>query len=184
MSDDLRYPIGRPDLRSPLNADERARKIDRLAAFPARLRAVVEPLSAAQLDTPYREGGWTVRQVIHHLPDSHMNGYIRFKIGATEHLPRIREYREELWAELPEAKTGDIELSLPMLEGLHRRWASFLEALDVEVWSRNIVYSDGREMSLDALLCIYSWHGDHHLAHITGVAEREGWWGSWAASGG
>ena len=175
MTDDPRYPIGRPHLRTPLSAEERAEMIDRIEGFPARLRAVVEPMSDAQLDTPYRDGGWTVRQVVHHVPDSHMNGYIRFKLGVTEDAPAIRPYEEQIWAELPEARTGDVNLSLPILDAVHRRWTTFLRNLDDAQWSRTVLYSDGNHRTLDELLCVYSWHGDHHLAHITTLADREGW---------
>lgn len=175
MSDDLRYPIGRPRLRTPLSEEERTEMIARMAGFPDRLRAVVRAFDDDQLDTPYREGGWTVRQVVHHLPDSHMNGYVRFKLGVTEENPTIRAYEEHLWAELPEARAGDVELSLPILESVHRRWCIFLGSLDDDQWSRTVVYSDGSTRTLDELLCVYSWHGDHHLAHITSLAEREGW---------
>lgn len=173
MTDDLRYPIGRPELRAPLTPQERAARIETLATLPARLRAAVGGWSDARLDTPYREGGWTSRQVVHHLVDSHVNGYVRFKLGVTEDEPTIRAYEEQLWAELPEARTGDLELSLPILEALHRRWATFLRGLDGDQFGRRVVYSDGRRLTLDELLCIYSWHGDHHLAHIRSVAARQ-----------
>ena len=176
MSDEnLRYPIGKPDPRDGLSADEREEMIAEIERFPSRLRNTVAQMTDEQLDTPYRDGGWTVRQVIHHVPDSHMNGYIRFKLAMTEDHPAVRPYEEQIWAEMEEARTGDIELSLPILEALHRRWAAFLRNLSPADFSRPLKYSDGRTMTIDQILCIYSWHGAHHLAHITGLMQRRGW---------
>lgn len=176
MSDDsLRYPIGKPNLRSGLSPEERAGMIDEIERFPSRLRNTVENFTDEQLDTPYRNGGWTVRQVVHHVPDSHLNGYVRFKLAVTEEVPTVRAYEEQIWAELPEARTGDIELSLPILESLHQRWVAFLRNLGPDHFARTLKYSDGRVMTVDELLCIYSWHGAHHLAHITGLMQRLGW---------
>jgi len=176
MSDDaLRYPIGKPQLRAPLSPEDRVVMINEMERFPSRLRNTVEQMSDQQLDTPYRDGGWTVRQVIHHVPDSHMNGYIRFKLAVTEDVPTVRGYEEQVWAELTEARTGDIELSLPILESLHQRWVAFLRFLEPGDFARTLKYSDGRTMTVDELLCIYSWHGAHHLAHITALMQRQGW---------
>ncbi len=176
MSDEaLRYPIGQPDLRDGLSSEEREEMIAEIERFPSRLRNTVEQMTHEQLDTPYRDGGWTVRQVIHHVPDSHMNGYIRVKLAMTEDTPAVRLYDEQIWAELQEARTGDIELSLPIIESLHRRWAVFLRSLSAQDFSRPLKYSDGRTLTIDQILCIYAWHGAHHLAHITGLMQRRGW---------
>lgn len=176
MSDDaLRYPIGKPAPRNGLSPEERKEMIAEIERFPSRLRNTVEHMSDEQLDTPYREGGWTVRQVVHHVPDSHMNGYIRFKLAMTEDKPTVRPYEEQIWAELPEARHGAIELSLPILESLHQRWVAFLRNLTPTDFARPLTYSDGRTMTIDEILCIYSWHGAHHLAHITGLMQRQGW---------
>ena len=172
--DPSRYPMGRPERRT-LTPPERAEMIAAMEALPAQLRAAVAGLSDEQLDTRYRDGGWTIRQVVHHLPDSHTNGYCRFKLTVTEDVPTIRGYEEHLWAELGEAKSGPVELSLALIDAVHAPWTAFLHTLPDEAWSRRLVYSDGSETDLDALLCIYSWHGPHHVAHITGVRERNGW---------
>ena len=175
MTDDPRYPIGRPDVRNELTTDERAERIAAIESFPARLRAVVEPMSDDQLDTPYRDGGWTVRQVVHHVPDSHVNAYVRFKLTQTEDVPQVRAYEEQLWAELEDGKHGPIDLSLPILDTVHRRWVTFRRQRDPEDFSRRCIFSNGREITMDGLLCIYSWHCDHHLAHITRLRDRMGW---------
>jgi uncharacterized damage-inducible protein DinB len=168
--EDLRYPIG-PTPRVPsLTPAEREAAIAAIAAAPALLRSAVAGLSDAQLDTPYRPGGWTVRQVIHHVPDSHLNAYLRFKLALTEEQPRIRTYEEARWAELPEAKTAPAEVSLALVEALHDRWVWSLRTLVPEDFSRTLV--------LDSLLAIYAWHGRHHAAHVTELRRREGWNGA------
>ncbi len=175
MTPDPRYPIGRPDIRHDLTEADRAPMIEQLAAMPRRLRAAIAGWDDTRLDTPYREDGWTVRQVVHHLADSHMNGYIRFKLTVTEENPTVRGYDQPSFAEQREAKHGDPELSLSILDALHRRWSTFLGHVPPEGWSRPLVYTDGRASTLNGLLCIYSWHGEHHIAHITELAGREGW---------
>jgi uncharacterized damage-inducible protein DinB len=161
------YPIGRfvrPP--APLDPHERSRLIDQLAQAPAALRALVAGLTEEQLDTPYREGGWSIRQVVHHLPDSHMNGYIRMKLAATEDRPPIRLYQEAQWAELPEARTAPIEMSLDLLDGLHQRWIAFLRSCRESDFERVFMHPDWGAVRLDAALALYAWHARHHTAHI------------------
>jgi uncharacterized damage-inducible protein DinB len=135
----------------------------------------VKGLSAQQLDTPYREGGWTVRQVVHHVPDSHLNSYIRFKLALTEEEPTIRPYMEDRWAELPEARTAPIELSLSLLEDLHKRWILMLRAIQPTEWKRTFRHPEIGPMTLEKNLALYAWHGRHHVAHVTALRERMGW---------
>jgi uncharacterized damage-inducible protein DinB len=172
---DLRYPIGPAPRVETLTAAERAEALDALEAAPAALRAAVSGLSEAQLDTPYRPGGWTVRQLVHHVPDSHLNAYTRFKLGLTEEQPLIRTYEEQLWAEQPEARTAPIEMSLVLLEAVHRRWVLALRSLPEEAWRRTIRHPEWGIRTLDGLLAMYAWHGRHHVAHVTRLCEREGW---------
>ncbi|UCC25783.1 MAG: putative metal-dependent hydrolase [Gemmatimonadales bacterium] len=175
MDEDLRYPLGTPSLRSPLTPSEREEKIRVLAELPGRLRDAVSGLTDTQLDTPYRPGGWTVRQVVHHLPDSHLNAYLRFKKAVTEDHPTVQPYDEKAWAEQGEARSGELEMSLRLVDGLHRRWVTGLEALPDEAWSRGMHHPEVGELDLDQLLCLYDWHCRHHLAHILGLRDREGW---------
>lgn len=174
--DDLRFPTGRfSSVKRPLTPAERATKIDAIRSTPARLRAAVKGLSDAQLDTPYREGGWTARQVVHHVVDSHVNAYVRFKLALTEENPTIKPYQEKLWAELPDARTQPVEPSLAILEALHARWVGLLETLAPEQWRRTLHHPESGDMTIDSLLEVYSWHGPHHEAHITGLRARKGW---------
>ena len=172
---DLRYPIGKFSFPQSITADQRRKWIADIGEAPARMRAAVAGLSAAQLDTPYREGGWTVRQVVHHLPDSHLNAYVRFKLALTEDEPIIRPYREELWAELPEAKTAAPGTSLALLESLHRRWVMMLRAMQPEQWKRRFRHPEIGPLTLEKNLALYAWHGRHHVAHITSLRERMRW---------
>ncbi|HWP43073.1 MAG TPA: bacillithiol transferase BstA [Blastocatellia bacterium] len=172
---DLRYPIGRFDFQKEVTEDDRLRFIDEIEAAPAHLRAAVEGLSQEQLDTPYREGGWTVRQVVHHLPDSHLNSYVRFKLALTEQEPAIKPYREDLWAELADGRTAPVEVSLGLLESLHARWVMLLRSLSAEDFLRTFRHPDIGEVSLAKNLGLYAWHGRHHVAQITSLREREGW---------
>ncbi len=173
---DIRYPIGKFEAPASLTREDRQRLIDDIADLPARLRSAVAGLDQAQLDTPYREGGWTVRQVVHHLPDSHVNAYVRFRLALTEDTPTIRPYAEALWAELPDARTAQISLSLDLMDALHLRWTTFLRSLRDEDWKRRYFHPEmGATMDMNAVLAMYSWHGRHHVAHITRLREREGW---------
>lgn len=171
----LRYPIGRFRARSGLTAAERQAHIEDIAALPENLRAVISGLSPEQLDTPYRPDGWTVRQVVHHVPDSHMNGYVRFKLAVTEIEPTVRTYDEAAWAELADARGEDIESSLLLLDALHRRWTRFLRSLDEGQFQRVLLHPELGRITLDTNLQLYAWHGRHHLAHITRLGERLGW---------
>ncbi|HYL45772.1 MAG TPA: putative metal-dependent hydrolase [Candidatus Limnocylindrales bacterium] len=175
MEADLRYPVGKFHRPETLSADERRAAIDAIAEAPARLRAAIAGLDAGQLDTPYRPGGWTVRQLVHHVPDSHMNAYVRFKLAATEEEPTIKTYEEARWAELADAKTAPIEPSLALLENLHKRWVVFLRSLAPEDWSRKFRHPELGTMSLEQNLALYAWHGRHHVAHVTTLRERQNW---------
>lgn len=170
MSHDPRYPIGRFSPPGAYAAEETAAWIGEIAILPTHLREAVKGLDEAALDTPYREGGWTVRHVVHHLPDSHLNAYVRFKLALTEESPTIRPYDEAAWARLPDA-AGAVELSLDLLEALHRRWVALLETMDEAAFRRAFVHPEhGRTMTLHATLALYAWHGRHHLAHVRGGA--------------
>ena len=172
---DPRYPIGKFSFEDPLSEDQKARFLDDIEQTPARLRTAVKGLSEQQLDTPYRDGGWTVRQVVHHVPDSHLNSYIRFKLALTEEEPTIRPYMEDRWAELPEAKTAPIELSLSLLEDLHKRWMLMLRHINPAEWKRTFRHPEIGLMTLEKNLALYAWHGRHHVAHVTALRERMGW---------
>lgn len=173
---DLRYPIGRFQAPAAYTDADRRGWIGELTALPRLAAAAVGGLDDRRLDTPYRPGGWTVRQVIHHLPDSHLNSYTRFRLALTESEPTVRAYFEDRWAELPDAREGPIELSLGLLDALHARWVALLRTLAPEDWARGFVHPEhGRRITLDETLAMYAWHGRHHVAHITGLREREGW---------
>lgn len=176
MTDDLRFPVGKWVRPKSLNPVERADAIQAIANTPAALRAAIAGLTDAQLDTPYRPGGWSVRQVVHHVPDSHMNAYTRFKLALTEDAPTIKPYDEARWAELEDGKSKLVEHSLTLLDALHARWCFLLERLKPTDFARTVNHPEHKEpMSLDALLSMYAWHGKHHVAHITSLRERNGW---------
>lgn len=175
MVNDPRYPVGKFHHEGALTEQQKARYLEDIEQTPARLRAAVRDLSGQQLDTAYREGGWTVRQVVHHVPDSHMNSYVRFKLALTEDEPTIRPYMENLWAELPEAKSAPIDLSLALLESLHKRWMLMLRAIKPDEWKRNFRHPEMGLMNLEKTLALYAWHGRHHVAHVTSLRERMGW---------
>jgi hypothetical protein len=171
----LRYPIGRcKPVAAPTASDRRGWR-DAIAATPGALRAAVTGLSKIQLDTPYRPGGWTVCQLVHHVPDSHMNAFIRFKLALTEDAPTIKTYDEAAWAELADGLDPDIESSLVLLERLHTRWVRVIDGIDDEGWARPLVHPDSGRVDLDTLLQIYAWHGPHHVAHVTRLRERNQW---------
>ena len=172
---DLRFPIGRFHFDGPLTDDQRNNALDDVATTPANLRAAVKGLSEAQLDTPYRPGGWTVRQVVHHMPDSHMNSYVRFKLALTEDEPTIKTYAEDRWAELADTKATPIGVSLTLFDSLHDRWVRLMRSLTTEDWKRSFRHPDLGPMSLEKALALYAWHGRHHVTHITALREREGW---------
>ncbi|NUO84402.1 putative metal-dependent hydrolase [candidate division KSB1 bacterium] len=172
---DLRYPIGPFKKEDNLTPQRRNEFIEEIAGAPAKLRAAVRGLNDKQLDTPYREGGWSLRQVVHHVPDSHLNAYIRLKWTLTENEPSIKAYNEKLWAELHEARTAPVEISLALLEAVHQRWVLQWRALKPEDFARNFRHPEHGLRSLDWLLCLYAWHGRHHTAHITSLRDRMGW---------
>ena len=173
---DLRYPIGNFSYDGAMTDARRAACVARIAAAPAALRAAVAGLSDAQLDTPYRPGGWTVRQVVHHLPDSHLNAYVRIRLALTEDTPTIKPYEEARWAELPDARTLPVEASLALLEGLHVRWVGLLRGLGAADGARQFHHPEhGRLITVDELIAMYAWHGEHHVAHVTSLRARNGW---------
>ncbi len=172
---DPRYPIGRFIAPETFDAVRRTGFIAEIDAAPAVLRRAVEGLTDAQLDTPYRVGGWTVRQVVHHLPDSHLNAYLRCKLALTEDRPMIKTYEEARWAELPEAKSSPIEPSLDLFEALHRRWVAGLRPLPEAAFARTLRHPELGVMPVDRVLALYAWHGRHHTAHITALRARMGW---------
>jgi hypothetical protein len=175
MTDELSYPIGRWVAPSVVSPADLLAAIDRIAALPGRLRAAVEPLSADQLGTLYRPGGWTVRQVAHHLPDSHMNAYVRFKLALSETDPTIRPYDQEGWANLADTRLTPVSVSLTLLDALHARWSVLLRALTPQQWSRRFHHPETGIQRLDIVAMHYAWHGDHHLAHVTRLRDRMGW---------
>ena len=173
---DLRFPIG--PFRRPtelLDATQRRRAIEAIAALPANLRAAVADLTDAQLDTPYRPGGWTVRQVVHHVPDSHINAYVRFKLALTEDQPTIKPYEEARWAELPDSRETPVETSLVLLEALHDRWVRLLRSMSAGDFARQLRHPETGIQRLDQVLALYEWHSKHHVAHVTSLRERMGW---------
>jgi uncharacterized damage-inducible protein DinB len=172
---DLRYPIGKFHYDGPLGEEQKRICLDEIAETPAKLRDAVKGLSDAQLDTPYRPGGWTVRQVVHHVPDSHLNSYVRFKLALTEDEPTIKPYAEDRWAELADTKTTPIEVSLTMLDALHDRWVRLLLPLDTEDWKRTFRHPELGSMTLEKTLALYAWHRKHHVAHITELRKRINW---------
>jgi uncharacterized damage-inducible protein DinB len=173
---DLRYPIGRFQFDGDDSPERREQLVQEIAAAPAQLRAAVAGLTARQLDTPYREGGWTVRQVVHHVPDSHLNAYTRIKLALTEEEPTIKPYEEARWAELPDARSGDIEPSLHLLESLHERWVMLLRQMNPADFGRQYRHPEhGRIFTLSETLALYAWHGRHHVAHITALRQRMAW---------
>jgi hypothetical protein len=172
---DLRYPIGKFQPKSSLTAAERVAAIEEIARTPDQVRAAVSGLSAEQLDTQCREGGWTVRQVVHHLPDSHMNAYVRFKLALTEQEPIVKTYDEVLWAGLADSRLAGVDISLALLDALHRRWVILLQAVRPEDFARRINHPELGVVSVDWLLGEMAWHGAHHVAHITSLRERLAW---------
>ena len=172
---DLRYPVGRASIeRNPTDA-QRLEWIQVLEALPAQMRSAVASLSDAQLDTPYRPDGWTIRQVVHHVPDSHMNAYIRFCLTLTEDVPRIRPYDQDAWAALPYSRTAPVDVSLRILESVHARWTTMMKQLTADEWKRTFEHPENGIQTLEHQLQIYAWHSRHHLAHVTGTIERSGW---------
>jgi len=172
---DPRYPIGTFEIPAQVTASRRQQAIDEIAATPAKLRAAANGLSDSQLDTPYREGGFTVRQVLHHVPDSHLNAYVRLKLALTEEKPTIKPYDQEAWANLADSKSTPIEVSLTLLSTVHDRWDRLWRSMKPEQFARVLVHPEHGERSVDWLLFLYEWHGRHHTAHITELRKQKGW---------
>lgn len=175
MLDDPRYPIGRFQAPPSVSAEDRRAWIDQIDELPKMLHRAVEGLVDEQLDTRYREDGWTIRQVVHHVADSHLNAYARFRLSLTEDTPRIKPYLEARWAELADARLGPVDLSLELTAALHERWVYLLRAMSDEDWKRGYDHPQDGHVPLSRALGIYAWHGRHHLAHISSVRERQGW---------
>lgn len=176
MSDaELRYPIGKYQPIDRLSEQDRQKLLAQIEEAPKKLRAAVTGLSGEQLNTPYRDGGWTVQQVVHHLADSHMNAYTRFKLALTEEEPTIKPYNETRWAELSDSRTTPIETSLTLMDVLHERWMNLLRGMNPADFSRRMNHPEHGPMSLDRTLGLYAWHGRHHVAHITNLRQRHGW---------
>ncbi|MFZ1010673.1 MAG: putative metal-dependent hydrolase [Candidatus Sulfotelmatobacter sp.] len=172
---DLRYPIGKFTYQGPLTEEQKQKFLDDIERTPANLREAVKGLSAQQLDAPYRPEGWTVRQVAHHVPDSHVNAYIRTKLALTEEEPTIKPYAEDRWAQLADTQSTPVEVSLALLESLHDRWMRLLRSLQPEDWKRTFRHPELGLMSLEKNLALYAWHGRHHVGHVTSLRERNGW---------
>jgi len=172
---DPRYPIGKFQFSGSTDEKQRTQLIGEIEQAPKALRNAMSGLSPQQIETPYREGGWTVRQVIHHVPESHMNAYIRFKLGLTEDSPTIKPYIEDLWAKTGDVQATPLETSLALLDSLHDRWVRLLRGLKPEDWKRTFIHPELGTVSLDKSLALYAWHGKHHTAHITELRKRMGW---------
>jgi hypothetical protein len=172
---DLRYPIGKFHFDGSMSEEQKNKFIDDIAQAPANLRNAVEGLSQGQLDTPYRDGGWTVRQVLHHVPDSHLNAYVRYKLALTEDEPAIKPYAEDRWALLADTRATPVEVSLTLLDSLHNRWVRLLRSLQPPDWKRTFRHPELGLVSLEKNLALYAWHGRHHVAHITSLRDRNGW---------
>ncbi|MBM3777719.1 MAG: putative metal-dependent hydrolase [Acidimicrobiia bacterium] len=174
-SPDLRYPVGTFASKPTLTPAVQEECIRQIAQAPARLREAVEGLSEKQLETPYREGGWTVRQVVHHLPDSHMNAFIRLRLALTEDVPTIKPYDQDGWSALIDSRTAPIEVSLTLLESLHKRWVMLMESMKPEEFSKKFKHPESGLVDLNWLLQMYGWHGRHHVGHITELRKRMKW---------
>lgn len=172
---DLSYPIGKFEYSGSSTPEQRAQYIREIEETPARLRDAIRGLNEQQLNTPYRPGGWTPRQVVHHVPESHMNAYTRFKLGLTEDNPTIKPYNENAWSQTPEVAQTPLDVSLALLENLHKRWVLLLRALTPKDLARTIVHPELGQLNLDRYLAMYAWHGKHHVAHITSLRKRNNW---------
>jgi uncharacterized damage-inducible protein DinB len=171
--EDLRYPVGKFKFDPEISTEKRLHWIKAIGGAPAALAAAVDGLTASQLDVPYRPGGWTVRQVIHHVADSHMNAFVRFKLALTEDKPTIKPYDQDGWANTPDAGKAPIEASLALVAALHERWVTLLESLKPDDFRRALIHPEIGEIDLDKTLQIYAWHGGHHAAQITALRRRE-----------
>jgi hypothetical protein len=176
---DLRYPIGKFEWIPPENDEQMAKRrlhyMDVLAKLPSNIAAAVNGLKKEQLDTPYRPEGWTVRQVVHHVPDSHLNAYVRFKLALTENHPTIRPYDEAKWAQLADSSITPVEVSLQLLAALQSRWVDLVRSMRPADFARTLLHPELGTLSLDRMLAMYAWHSAHHTAHITSLRQRMGW---------
>lgn len=172
---DLRYPVGPFASPAPFTAAHRAAALTVLAEAPARLRLAVAGLNDEQLDTRYRPDGWTVRQVVHHVADSHINAYLRTKFALSDELPTIKPYPEAIWAEMMDSRTAPVGVSLQLLDALHERWLMILRTIEGDQWHRRLLHPERGEMTLDDVLAMYEWHSRHHVAHVTALRSRMGW---------
>jgi uncharacterized damage-inducible protein DinB len=172
---DARYPIGKFQTPAEYNAITRRLHIQQLEEMPGLLRSAVKGLTAEQLNEPYRDGGWSLRQVVHHIADSHLNAYTRFKLAVTEEEPTIKTYNEKAWAGLEDSMKADVEVSLVLIKALHQRLVLFLKSLDEKHFTRSYVHPETGKGSVDRILALYAWHGKHHIAHITQLRELKGW---------
>jgi hypothetical protein len=172
---DPRFPLGKFHFDASPDAHQREQQIREIEQAPAAMRAAVQGLSGQQMNTPYRDGGWTVLQVVHHVPESHMNAYIRFKLALTEDEPTIKPYMEDRWAQLPDNESTPAEVSLLLLDTLHDRFARVLRGMKPEEWKRTFHHPELGVVSLERNLGLYAWHGRHHVAHITELRKRMGW---------
>jgi uncharacterized damage-inducible protein DinB len=175
MDHDLRYPVGKFSRPAALSAEDRAAAIAAIEALPAAMQAAVAGLSNEQLETPYRPEGWTVRQTVHHVADSHMQAMSRIRMALTEEWPVICPYDEAAWAELEDARRSPLELSLQILDGVHKRWTTILRSLTDAQWLRGYQHPQSGRQTLEQVAALYAWHGRHHTAHITGLRQRMGW---------
>jgi uncharacterized damage-inducible protein DinB len=173
--DDLRFPVGKFRYDGPFTEQDKTSLLKQISEAPAQLRSAVQGLSESQLETPYRPDGWTVRQVVHHVPDSHLNSYVRFKLALTEDEPTIKPYAEDRWANLADTKATPLEVSLTLLDALHDRWVRLLRSLTAEDWKRKLRHPERGTMTLEENLALYAWHGRHHVAHITELRKRMSW---------
>ena len=174
MSEDVRFPIGKFDKNIEVTPQMRKLFIQTITDLPKNLHEAVDDLSDEQLDTPYRPDGWTVRQTVHHIADSHINSFIRFKLALTEHAPTIRPYYEDRWAELADSEMP-IDVSMKIIEGIHSRWANLLHSMTDEDFNKPLKHPDSGDWTLETMLGLYDWHSKHHTAHITKLRERENW---------
>jgi hypothetical protein len=174
MNDGLRYPVGPCVWSAELSAEEKRQHLRDISEMPAKLRTAVAGLAPQHLDIPYREGGWTIRQIVHHIPESHMNSYVRFKLALTEDQPTIKPYDEKLWAETPDS-TGPIEMSLDLAEALHSRWTLLLNSMTDADFEKTIRHPEIGVLKLKSLLAGYGWHSRHHVAQIVATRQRMGW---------
>jgi hypothetical protein len=173
--DAVRFPIGACPYPKSTSAEERRGWIDDIAALPSKIRSAVAGLTLEQLRTPYREGGWTVLQVVHHVADSHMNAYVRFKLALTEHVPTVKPYDEARWATLADYETTPAEVSLTLIDCLHDRWVRVLRSMVDADFKRTLYHPESGTLNLGCCLAVYAWHSRHHVAHITALRAREGW---------